>query len=133
MINEKWMADHIKKLVPEAHWDRVENAAGTGMADLNGCFLGHELWLEMKLMTNFRLHKIQPSQVPWHTKRWAVGGLNYFMLYDTTYQRWWYVQGRDAFALMDVYRGRRQLPIEMQHPVADLKTWLLDRFTGFHR
>lgn len=128
-MTEKLMARWVKEAMPMALWERMENAAGTGTADLNGCFLGVELWLELKQVTNLKLHNLRPSQVAWHTKRSLAGSKTYFLLWDSK-TGWYYVHGRYASDLMAYQQAKEALPLDICKPISDLRSWLEDRFTG---
>jgi len=58
---------------PQIHWCRIENAAGTGMSDVNACHGGVEAWLELKVYKGNRL-VFQPTQPAWILKRRMHGG-----------------------------------------------------------
>jgi penicillin-binding protein-related factor A (putative recombinase) len=76
----KW----IKKLKfvyrNQLHLNRIENSAGNGMADVNGCFKGIEFWLELKkankpsnAKTPIKI-KFQDGQPIWLKNRYRAGG-----------------------------------------------------------
>jgi hypothetical protein len=52
---------------------RIENTAGSGQPDLNMCFRGAEVWVELKMAKGKRLI-FQPTQGPWIRQRTASGG-----------------------------------------------------------
>ena len=63
----------LVRAVPEAHWQRIENAGslGPGVPDVNCCHRGTETWIELKTAHGLRLH---PSQSVWMRRRVAHGG-----------------------------------------------------------
>lgn len=66
----------IKDKLP-GHVERVENAIAKGTPDVNLCFEGREIWLELKVLDDKgRLHKDdpRPEQLIWHMKRQTFGG-----------------------------------------------------------
>jgi hypothetical protein len=64
--------------LPMVHWARIENAVATGMADVNGCYKGQEVWIENKIFIGRRL-KFRPTQPAWLMNRAKHGG-NVFVL-----------------------------------------------------
>lgn len=66
----------LKEKLP-GHAERIENAVGKGTPDVNICFGGVELWLELKILDDkgqFRKNDPRPEQVIWHVKRQDAGG-----------------------------------------------------------
>ena len=71
------------------HWNRIENAVGTGMSDLEGCHGGVSVWVENKVYEGNKVH-FQPTQPVWIIRRRMAGGrvfvlarkLDTFYLYD---------------------------------------------------
>jgi hypothetical protein len=56
------------------HAERVENALGRGTPDVNLCYEGHDLWLELKVLDDKGNCKLRPEQYLWHRKRQESGG-----------------------------------------------------------
>ena len=54
--------------------ERVENALTRGTPDVNGCFEGHEYWLELKVLDAKNKCELRPEQYLWHRKRQENGG-----------------------------------------------------------
>lgn len=54
--------------------ERMENALTRGTPDVNGCFEGHEYWLELKVLDDKGRCKLRPEQYLWHRKRQEHGG-----------------------------------------------------------
>lgn len=54
--------------------ERIENALTRGTPDVNGCFEGHEYWLELKVLDNKERCNLRPEQYLWHRKRQENGG-----------------------------------------------------------
>ena len=65
--------DLLKRNYPLVHWQRIENVAGTGVPDVNGCIDHIEFWIETKI-AKAGAFNIRPDQVAWHTKRVNKGG-----------------------------------------------------------
>lgn len=131
-MNEKLLSAKVKAAYPAADWQRIENGAGVGAADLNGCH-GNELWLELKVTRNLKLTTLRPSQVAWHTKRWLHGGRNYILMWDEGLKGWWYLKGHEVEQAMDCQQEKVTLDVELQHPIRDLNLWLQDRFCSSQR
>lgn len=129
-MTEKLLAGRVKDACPMAHWDRIENTAGNGMGDMNGCWMGTEVWIELKEIHNLRISNLRPSQVAWHTKRWLKGGRCYVLMWDAVLKTWFYIKGCDVGELMEIQLKKHSIPMRLQHPISDLKTWLEDRFIG---
>lgn len=55
------------------HWNRIENAVGTGMSDLEGCHCGVSVWVENKVYKGNKL-VFQPTQPGWIIRRRLAGG-----------------------------------------------------------
>lgn len=60
------------------HITRIENGADTGTPDVEGCYLGNQFWIELKVGElqkngNVKL-RYEPKQIPWLKKRWKCGG-----------------------------------------------------------
>lgn len=64
------------------HMNRVENSAGNGMPDVEGCLLGDcgvgtQFWIELKVVEDtakLKAIEFQPAQIPFLEKRWKCGG-----------------------------------------------------------
>lgn len=62
--------------------ERVENAVGAGMPDVNLCFDGTECWVELKTAPGwgkkrptFRVYRgLEPAQINWHLSQHRAGG-----------------------------------------------------------
>lgn len=76
----------LKKLHPNAHWQRLETWASMGIADCNGCYNEVEVWVELK---EGRVKKdgiialnnpVRPAQIAWEHLRRAAGGHTYVAL-----------------------------------------------------
>lgn len=60
------------------HWSRIENVAGTGIPDVEGCCRGKQVWVELKMFHGKQL-SIRTSQVAWQMKRIKAGGRVFFI------------------------------------------------------
>ena len=71
------LSTHFQSHIPEAHWQRVETGmTGAGVPDLNGCWHGIEVWLELKLTAIWAVD-ISAFQVSWAERRIRHGGRVY--------------------------------------------------------
>lgn len=79
----------IKTLVNSGysvHMTRIENAAGIGHPDVEGCINGNQTWIELKSemrpkRVNTPVHiKDQQSQSEWHKERTAAGSRIHWVL-----------------------------------------------------
>lgn len=69
-----------------SHFDRIENSAGEGNPDVDGCLDGIQLWIELKsedrpkrASTPIRF-RVRESQSIWHRQRCAAGCRHNFVL-----------------------------------------------------
>ena len=67
----KMIRRNTKKL--GIHWVRVENGCEPGTPDVNGCFQGHEVWIELKIAKANKVN-LSPEQVIWLHRRAAHSG-----------------------------------------------------------
>ena len=64
----------FRKHLPLFDWQAIETGSvGGGVPDLNGCFNGVDVWIEMKKATHWRA-TIRPEQVGWAERRLDHGG-----------------------------------------------------------
>ena len=63
----------VKGKLP-GHVERVENALTRGTPDVNMCYEGSELWLELKVLDAKGNCELRPEQILWHRKRQENGG-----------------------------------------------------------
>lgn len=63
----------VKGKLP-GHVERVENALTRGTPDVNMCYQGIEVWLELKVLDNKGNCELRPEQYLWHRKRQEMGG-----------------------------------------------------------
>lgn len=59
--------------LPGMHVNRIENTAGTGISDVNACYRGVEVWIELKIVHSNRVF-FRTSQRAWMHKRLEAGG-----------------------------------------------------------
>lgn len=81
-----WLRDGIDGTKGSAivglHINRIENSAGNGMPDVEGCLrgddgVGTQFWIELKVVedtSKLKAIEFQPAQIPWLEKRWRYGG-----------------------------------------------------------
>jgi hypothetical protein len=75
-------------LKPYGHFERVENAFGSGMPDVNYCVQGHEGWIELKARERWPrlptdpvvLAHYTPEQRRWARRRVRAGGTVWWLL-----------------------------------------------------
>lgn len=95
----------LKKNLPEPRdrLDRVENAVGTGMPDINFCSEGVECWIEQKSPTEPKRattklfgsnHKVSQDQMNWFKRQMTARGNAYFLI--ATDKRWMLISGEHA-------------------------------------
>lgn len=78
------LAAHERRL--SLHLCRVENSAGAGMADVNGCLSRNEFWMELKAEPRpkhpetYIKFKVRESQIEWHKRRQEAGGTSYYVV-----------------------------------------------------
>ena len=72
--------DKLRKGMPMVHWQRIESGEiAQGIPDLNGCLLGREAWIELKIAaggenaTRFT-SALTPLQANWLAARYSHGG-----------------------------------------------------------
>lgn len=59
---------------PDMHHQRIETGStGRGIPDVNLCWRGVEVWVEMKVVQGRRV-ELRPEQVAWHVRRTRAGG-----------------------------------------------------------
>lgn len=86
----KW----FRGFYPKGHIQNIESeATSAGVADVNACKDGKEIWIELK-SGRLTTASIKPGQYMWHTKRNQAGG--------TT----WLIQ-RDEYGILKVFKGNR--------------------------
>jgi hypothetical protein len=56
------------------HWQRIESGAtASGIPDVNGCFEGREIWVELKVVRGNQIG-LRPMQRAWLYTRASHGG-----------------------------------------------------------
>lgn len=86
-----WKA--MRAHMPNVHWTRIETTTGNGVPDLEGCFRGVAVWIEIKSVSASGALYLTPGQCAWHTARAKAGGRNYILAANhTTLWLWqgWY-------------------------------------------
>lgn len=73
MKESRHVYDLLKRNMPEIDWQRIENVAGTGVPDINGCADSVEFWIEAKIAKSSSF-TIRPDQIAWLTRRYNKGG-----------------------------------------------------------
>jgi len=87
-----WLKLGGKAFKEHLHMSRVENAVGSGMADVEGCMkhkdhgIGIQFWIELKCesrpaRSDTKIKpRFQPGQGPWHRRRRGSGGRAFVLL-----------------------------------------------------
>lgn len=73
-VTEAHLSKRIQKMCAKVHWQRIENSVGVGAPDLHGCWMGKDLWFELKIYGGART---RASQNVWHMRRKQAGGQSY--------------------------------------------------------
>ena len=69
-------------LPPKSHFQRIETGGtGKGIPDVNFCWKGIEVWIELKIVKGKRI-LLAPEQVAWMFRRTKVGGRCWIMARD---------------------------------------------------
>jgi hypothetical protein len=77
---------HLRALGHRVHLLRIENAAGAGHPDVEGCINGSQVWIELKSedrparATTPVRPRVRESQSDWHRERAKAGCLQNFVL-----------------------------------------------------
>lgn len=80
---ERWLANRIQKMCVKVHWQRIENKVGVGAPDLHGCWMGKDLWFELKIWGGA---PTRASQTVWHLRRKTNGGKSFRLTYHSKYR-----------------------------------------------
>lgn len=80
----EWLRDGLRS-ESNLHLWRVENSAGSGDPDVNGCYLGFNFQLELKGCGRPKLggkldFEVRISQKIWHRNHWRAGGNSWFYI-----------------------------------------------------
>ena len=98
---EKKLYQALKNNLTKVHWQRIETGAlQQGVPDVNGCYGGHEFWLELKCTTSDRV-SLSPFQVSWHMRRAASGGRSWILVGHSSHNAITLHRGGDALRLME--------------------------------
>lgn len=78
-IKEKTFWSGLSKHLP-GDTCRIENMTENGTPDVNGCFLGRDYWIELKVCSNKAKERnvrtlLSEEQLVWHFRRVNAGGL----------------------------------------------------------
>lgn len=81
-----WLKTASLAFTERLHMNRIENRVGTGCADVEACFGGVQLWIELKTATrpskpSTRIRpRFEDSQWPWHRRRAQAGTPTFVLL-----------------------------------------------------
>lgn len=89
----------LRRNMPEVHWQRIENVAGTGVPDVNGCLDGIEFWIECKI-GKAGSFEIRPDQIAWHTKRVNKGGRCFVVVREDSTMRVYKSDGKGGWIIV---------------------------------
>lgn len=104
-------ARKLVKVLRDLHITRIENLAGVGHPDVEGCYLGSQFWIELKVAprpkrpsTPLRFQEpLKQSQAEWMWNRWDAGGKVALLVRagnDDTEDSLYLIPGRLAFEMM---------------------------------
>lgn len=101
--------------------ERIENSVGSGTPDVQGCFDGGPLLIELKCEPsphNSLTHikpRFRPAQPPWHRRRAKAGGVTFVLLQI----------GAAADARRYLFDGRDITMLQAGMPEKELQTFSL--------
>jgi Holliday junction resolvase len=99
MKKEKNTYQSLKRSLSKVHWQRVESGGTSrGIPDVNGCFAGHEFWIELKILQGNRV-SLTPQQIAWHTRRSSAGGVSWILVEDPRSKSIFLISGNQAINL----------------------------------
>ena len=98
----------LKTNLPDVHWTRIESWASQGVPDCNGCYLGKEFWVELKVSRSNRI-SLSPFQISWHYTRYRAGGVTFVLISDPGRRLLELYEGSKVHELRDI--GRRVTPL----------------------
>ena len=61
------------------HSERIENSTGSGIPDVNTCFQGQEVWIELKIITGYQFH-LRRTQYNWINRRLKEQGRIFILI-----------------------------------------------------
>lgn len=99
MKESRHVYDLLKKNLPEVDWQRIENVAGTGTPDINGCVDSVEFWIEAKIAKSGSF-EIRPAQVAWCTRRANKGGRVFVVVREDDVISVYKPDGRGGFTII---------------------------------
>lgn len=105
------------------HWTRMEAWSIPGIPDINGCYMGKEFWIELKIgpiRENKGNCSWRPHQVAWQSKRAKAGGIVWNWVFSPSTSgpgRLLLIRGEELFgSLTD---GRIVIECEFDFPECD--------------
>lgn len=75
-----WM--WLRQKTPMVHWQRIETTTGPGVPDINGCYMGKDTWIELKINIPKKGVLLRKEQYAWITKRNMKGGRIYVLAWN---------------------------------------------------
>ena len=73
MTESKHIWAPLRDNLRDPHWERIENSAGRGRPDVNGCLRGHVVDVELKIFHGRQLVFREGQPVWIHKRAWAGG------------------------------------------------------------
>lgn len=89
MMHPYRLEKHLRRALCEqltnCHWQPIEaGQVGGGIPDLNGCFQGVEIWLELKIQKG-NIIGVTPRQATWLMRRAEAGGRCFVLAANPTH------------------------------------------------
>jgi len=103
-FTEKLLRRRIIQECEGPHWQPIEAAeVGAGIPDLNGCYYGIEIWVELKILQHVKEDKvdISPRQILWHEARQARGGRTWILAANKDADKLLLWRGEDCRAVSE--------------------------------
>ncbi len=113
----------VKRQMPGIHWQRIETQmTAAGVPDVNGCYQGREVWIELKhVPAGLLIRSLSAFQCGWMLKRAKYGG-NVWLLVRYTKtgdQCWLYHAGQ----IKAVKEGGMRVDPHMKFDTNDPEGW----------
>jgi len=115
-MSESNFYHQLKKNLPHVIFTRIENRHGGGVPDVNCLCRAKEFWIELKVTKNNSV-RISPTQVAWHTYRYANGGKSFFLVKSEKTKCIYLYNNEDARSLNKI--GLKHTPVLIISPRYD--------------
>lgn len=90
-----WRA--LKAHMPLVHWTRIETTTGNGVPDVEGCYQGVAVWIEIKSVGKYGDIDLTPVQCAWHRARAKAGGRSVILAAEHGHV--WVWRGKQAMSV----------------------------------